>query len=311
MTVSTQQPRPRLTPDSPAGQVVLAYLSEQARALEALDPLVRRDEPDAVHQMRVATRRLRSTLRTYRRVTGDTDHLAAELRWLGGVLGEARDAEVLAGHLRSALADVPAEQVIGPVQARIRIHFAPVTAQAREALLAVLDSERYVSLLDELGRLIAGPPAQPWPAQPWAAKPAADVLPRAVRRSLDKTARRMDRAERAAPGPAADAALHEARKAAKQARYAGEVAEPAIGKDAGRLTRQVKNVQSLLGDHHDAVIARQQERGLGMEAHLAGENAFTYGLLYQREAEAAGRLRARALKAWRKASGPRYRGWLT
>jgi CHAD domain-containing protein len=306
MTVSAQQPRPRLTPGSPAGQVVLAYLHEQTRALEALDPMVRRDEPDAVHQMRVATRRLRSTLRTYRRVTGDAGHLAGELRWLGGVLGEARDAEVLAGRLRSALADVPAEQVIGPVQARIRIHFAPVAAQAREAVLAVLDSERYASLLDELGRLTDEPPDRPW-----AAKPAADVLPRAVRRSLRKTARRMDRAERAAPGPAADAALHQARKAAKQTRYAGEVAEPAIGKDAGRLTRQVKKVQSLLGDHHDAVIARQQERGLGMEAHLAGENAFTYGLLYQREAEAAGQLRARALKAWKKASRPRYRRWMT
>jgi CHAD domain-containing protein len=304
MTDSTQQTR--LTPDSPAGQVVLAYLAEQASALDSLDPMVRRDEPDAVHQMRVATRRLRSTLRTYRKVTGDTGHLAGELKWLGGVLGEARDAEVLADHLRTVLDGVPAEQVIGPVRARVQIHFAPVAAQARGAVSAALDSERYRSLRDELARLVAEPPARPW-----AGKPARDVLPRAVRRSLRKTARRMERARRAAPGPAADTALHEARKAAKQTRYASEVAQTALGAAAGRFTRQVKKVQSLLGDHHDAVIARQQERGLGMEAHLAGENAFTYGLLYQRESDAADAMRARAVKAWTKASRRRHRDWMT
>jgi CHAD domain-containing protein len=301
MTESTRQ----MTPAAPAGQVVLAYLREQAAALDSLAPSVRRDEPDAVHQMRVATRRLRSTLRTFRRVIGPAGHLDEELRWLGGVLGEARDAEVLGQHLETVLATVPAEQVIGPVQARIKIHFAPVAAQARQAVLEALDSERFGSLRDEVGQLIAGPP------RPRAGRPAGDVLPREVRRAYRATARRMDRARRAAPGPARDTALHQARKAAKRARYAGELAEPAIGRKAWRFSRQVKGVQSLLGDHHDSVIARQQERGLGMEAHLSGENAFTYGLLYERESEAADELRARALKAWKKASRARYRRWMS
>jgi CHAD domain-containing protein len=302
MTESTRQ----MTPAAPAGQVVLAYLREQAAALDSLAPSVRRDEPDAVHQMRVATRRLRSTLRTFRRVIGPAGHLDEELRWLGGVLGEARDAEVLGQHLETVLATVPAEQVIGPVQARIKIHFAPVAAQARQAVLEALDSERFGSLRDEVGQLIAGPPPRPR-----AGRPAGDVLPREVRRAYRATARRMDRARRAAPGPARDTALHQARKAAKRARYAGELAEPAIGRKARRFSRQVKGVQSLLGDHHDSVIARQQERGLGMEAHLSGENAFTYGLLYERESEAADELRARAFKAWKKASRSGYRRWMS
>jgi CHAD domain-containing protein len=121
----------------------------------------------------------------------------------------------------------------------------------------------------------------------------------------------MERARQAPPGPARDTALHQARKAAKRARYAGELAQPAVGRQARRFTRQVKAVQTLLGDHHDAVIARQQERGLGMEAHLSGENAFTYGLLFERESEAAEELRARAFKAWKKASRPRYRRWMS
>src|SRR5580693_8716867 len=187
MTQSTRQ----MTPASPAGQVVLAYLRKQAAALDSLAPGVRRDEPDAVHQMRVATRRLRSTLRTFRRVIGPAGHLDEELRWLGSVLGEARDAEVLGQHLETVLATVPAEQVIGPVQARIKIHFAPVAAQARQAVLEALDSERFGSLRDEVGQLIAGPP------RPRAGRPAGDVLPREVRRAYRATARRIDRARRA------------------------------------------------------------------------------------------------------------------
>jgi len=67
----------------------------------------------------------------------------------------------------------------------------------------------------------------------------------------------------------------------------------------------------VLGDHQDTVIARQAERELGIEAHLAGENAFTYGLLYEREACTAEGLRAQARQAWKKASRPRYRNWMT
>ncbi len=296
---------PRLTSASPAGQVVLAYLRDQAGTLKSLDPMVRRDEPDSVHQMRVATRRLRSTLRSFKWVIGGGDHLAAELKWLGGVLGEARDAEVLEDHLQAVLRTVPVEQLIGPVQARVQVHFAPVRAGARTAVLAALDSERYFSLLDGLDRLIDEPPLGPK-----GGKRAGSVLPREVRRPYRKAGQWMARARRAEPGPPRDVALHQARKAAKRARYAGEAVTPALGRKAARFTEQVKQLQSVLGDHQDTVIARQAERELGIQAHLAGENAFTYGLLYEREAHAAEALRARARKTWKKASRPRYRNWM-
>jgi transposase, IS6 family len=104
----------------------------------------------------------------------------------------------------------------------------------------------------------------------------------------------MRRARRAAAGQPTDAALHEARKAAKRARYAGEALAPAIGPKASRFTKQMKKIQSILGDHQDAVIARQVERELGISAHLAGENAFSYGLLYGRDSCDAARLQAQA-----------------
>jgi CHAD domain-containing protein len=296
-----------LTSSSPAGQVVLAYLRAQTERLKSLDPMVRRDEPDAVHQMRVATRRLRSTLRSFGHIIrrDGTQRPAAELKWLGTVLGKARDGEVLAEHLQAGLREISGELVIGPVQARVQGHFASVRADARTALLGALDSQRYFSLLDELNKLMAEPLLAPQ-----AAMPAADVLPAAARRPDRQVRRRMHRARRASPGQPTDVALHQARKAAKRARYASEAMAPAIGKNARRFARQMKKVQSVLGDHQDAVIARQVERELGIGAHLAGENAFSYGLLYGRDACDGELLLAQAWRTWNRASRPRYRSWM-
>jgi CHAD domain-containing protein len=298
--------RPEPTPASPAGQVVLAYLHEHADRLAALDPQVRQDEPDSVHQMRVTTRRLRSALRSFRQVLpkSATQQLDAELKWLGGVLGEARDREVLPAHLLAAARDLPVENLIGPVQARIQAHFAPMNAAARAEVLNALDSGRYFALLDELDQLLAKPPGGPEAGQP-----AAKVLPAAVRRSYRRAARRMRRAWLTPPGPRQDAALHEGRKAVRRTRYAAEAVIPVAGRPARQFARRMKQVQSVLGDHQDAVLAGEVARQLGMSAHLAGENSFSYGLLHEHESQSRARLRAEAREAWRKASRHEHRDW--
>jgi CHAD domain-containing protein len=292
---------PRLAASSPAGQVVLAYLRAQAGTLMSLDPLVRLDEPDAVHQMRVAARRLRATLRSFGHILrrDATSGLAADLKWLGGVLGGARDGEVLAAHLRGGLRRSPVELRIGPVEARIQGHFASLSAAARTELLAVLDSDRYFTLLDDLDRLVAEPP---FTAE--AARPAADALRAAARRALRQADRRMRRAWHADPGQARDEALHRARKSVRRARFAAEVAAPAAGGKATRFAKRMKRVQSVLGEHQDAVIARAVVRDLAIGAHLAGENAFSYGLLYERDVCDGERLRAEARRIWKKAARP-------
>jgi CHAD domain-containing protein len=291
-----------------AGEVVLAYLRLQAHALKSLEPMVRADEFDAVHQMRVATRRLRATLRSFGQVIprSDSRRLADELKWLGGLLGPARDGEVLPAHLRASLRPTPAELMIGPVQARVQGHFAPRRAAARAELIEAFDSPRYAGLLAALDGLAAGP--LPGPR---AGDAAREVLPAAVRRAYRQAARRMRRARHTPAGPAREAALHQARKSARRARYAAEAARPAVGSPAGRFARQMKKVQSALGDHHDAVIARAEARDLGIGAHLAGENAFTYGLLHEREANRAERLEAGARTVWKRASRSRYRRWMS
>ena len=97
---------------------------------------------------------------------------------------------------------------------------------------------------------------------------------------------------------------------ARRARYAAEAARPASGKAARKFGRQMKKVQSVIGDHQDTVIAREAARELGIGAHLAGENAFTYGLLHEQERHQAERLQGRARTVWKKASRPRHRTWM-
>ncbi len=290
-----------------AGEAVLAYLRFQAQTLASLEPRVRADEFDSVHQMRVATRRLRAALRSFGDVIprSATRHLYGELKWLGRALGAARDGEVLAGHLQDSLRPMPPELLIGPVQARVQGHYAPRRAAARTDLLELLDSPRYAALLAELDQVSSGPAHGPR-----AAEPARDVLPAGVRRAYRQAQRRMRRARHTQPGEARDVALHQARKSARRARYAAAAATAVTGKKAARFAKQMKKVQSVFGDHQDAVLARQAARDLGIGAHLAGENAFSYGLLYEREACQARRLQARARHVWRRAARPRYRRWM-
>jgi len=290
-----------------SADVVLAYIEEQAARLKAFDPMVRRDEPDSVHQMRVTTRRLRSTLQSFGTVVrpADTRHLGDELRWLSHVLGDARDSEVLAGHIQADVDHAPPELVMGPVKARLREHFAPLAAQTRTAVLEALDSERYFALLNELDQILASPPLGPD-----ATLPAKKGLARAVARTYRRTNRRMRRARQAHSGEATNIALHRVRRSAKRARYAAEVARPAYGHQAKRFAKRMKKLQSSLGTHQDAVIARNTIRELGVRTHLEGENAFTFGLLHEHNTTAVRDSERQARKDWKRASRPTYRKWM-
>ena len=303
---ATHGGRQQDTGPASAGDVVLGYLKEHAERLGSLDPLVRGDEPDSVHQMRVTTRRLRSTLQSFGKVIprSGTEEILAGLKWLGGVLGEARDAEVLASRLMQNLRTLPAELVLGPAQARAQGHFAPIQAAARKNVLAALESGRYFALRDALDALLADPPLSAD-----AARPAGRVLPAAARRTYRRTKHRMRQAGHTPAGHPQEGAYHEARKAAKRARYAGEAVSPAFGKEARRFTKQMKKIQTVLGDHQDAVVARGVDRELGISAHLAGENAFTFGLLYDQEDQQAARLRAQARRTWKRTPPPHFRHW--
>ncbi|MFJ1841753.1 CHAD domain-containing protein [Streptomyces sp. NPDC088146] len=290
-----------------AGDHVLAYVREQTEAIVALDPAVRRGLPDSVHQMRVATRRLRSALRTYRKILDRdaTDPVGGELKWLAAELGIDRDQEVLDARLRARLDDLPRTLVLGPVRGRLRIWSAARRGGSRRRTVGVLDGKRYLALLESLDALLAAPPLLP------AASRAPDrALPRAVLKEYERLAARAGHALELPPGHDRDLALHDARKAAKRARYAAEAARPALGRPAERFAERMKALQTLLGDHQDSVVARDALRTLAVQAHAAGEPAFTWGLLYGREEAAAAASERELPEVWRRASRPRLRAAL-
>jgi CHAD domain-containing protein len=267
----------------PAGDVVVTYLAEQVRALIAEDPRVRLDADDAIHQMRVSTRRLRTTLATFRSLfaRGSAEPLRAELKWLADLLGAARDVEVMRASLTSAIAGQPGELVLGPVQRRVDLELGPAYRQAHERAVAALDGDRYLRLVADLETFVADPPFSDEAAQPARTQ---------LRRSVRKAGRRLTRARAALGAGAArtdaatrahlDEQLHEVRIAAKRCRYAAETVRPVFGRKAKALASAMEQIQETLGDHQDAVVERGWLRDFGIRSFLAGENGFTFGRLH-------------------------------
>jgi CHAD domain-containing protein len=254
-----------------------------------------------------AAGRRRAALREFRELFGDgrTEHLSAELRWLGQELGGARDQEVLPELFHQHLDEIPVESVLGPVRARITGHFAPALAEAQGRVREVLDSPRYAQMLEEFESFLRNAPSTED-----AERPAKDVLPRIVRRSQRRVERRMRAAYDAAP-PERDRALHEARKAAKRARYAAETGALVLGKQPRKSAKALQKVQSSLGEHQDTVVARQALRTLALRAYAKGENAYTYGLLHGRLAARGEQVARRARRDWRRANRRKRTAWMS
>ncbi|ONI67263.1 CHAD domain containing protein [Kribbella sp. ALI-6-A] len=271
-----------------------AYATEQVQAIHLRDPEVRRDLPDALHKMRVATRRLRSALATYRPVVDREvgDQIRDELKWFAGELGGARDAEVLREHFLVAVSEQPSELVMGRVAGYIDDHLRAVYKEARTQALEALESERYFRLLDTLDGLVAAPPLLD------AETKAKKQVPELLKHDLKRMRRCVKRAENAATLAEQDHELHETRKAAKRLRYAAESAVPLLGERAAELVERAKHVQEILGDHQDSVVARDLLRRLAVQQHLDGGNPFTLGRLHAAEQYRGDRSREEFLKLW-------------
>lgn len=281
-----------------AGDTALSYLHEQLRALIALDPEVRRAEPDAVHQMRVAARRARSALKTFRRELDRavTDPVGEELKWLGTVLGMERDREVLAERLEERLAELDPELVDEPLRDRLLAEGTGAHGETHAAVLKVLGGPRYFQVLETVEALLADPPYLEG-----AKAPAALAARKAVRRDHRRLRKLIEAAMATERGRERDVALHESRKAAKRARYCAEAARPALGPVAKEHTARMKAVQQLLGEHQDSVMCRAAIARLAREAVAAGESAFPYGALSQLERARATEVEERLPERWSEA----------
>ena len=283
-----------------AAEVLVAGLARSVRRLIEHDPVVRlEDNDEAVHQARVATRRLRSDLRTYGELidVAWADPLRDELRWLGDSLGEVRDADVLAARLRRHLDTLrrPDRLIGGALLSALHEQ----REAARQRLLDALGSARYFQLLESLVDAVHDPKLLPG-----ADGPAADVLPRLVRKpwnDLEKGAKRLS-------ARSADEEFHAVRIRAKRARYAAEVAAIVVGKPAQQLADEIGRVQDVLGEHQDACNAREWVRRAALDAD--GALAFVAGELAALQDVDAAKHRSDWVAAWDRASKGKLRAWL-
>ena len=284
-----------------AGEVIRAALARSVVRLVEHDPVVRLDaDPEGVHQTRVATRRLRSDLRTFRSLLDPvwTKALREELGWLADILGSVRDGDVLLERLRGRVAELPDPNdrhfhgILGSAKA--------IRDDAQAALIAAMQGERYVMLLDSLVVAANDPPL----LQEANAR-AADVLPGLVRRPW----RSLKKAVKSLPDAPTDEELHKIRIKAKRLRYAAEATEPVAGRKARRLAGKAADLQDVLGDLQDAVVAERWLREARSETTSASE-AFAAGELAGLEWAAADRCRSGWTKVWKKVSAPKLRRWI-
>ena len=280
----------------PSANVLLAYVNEQVQVLTEQDPRVRAGSPDSVHLMRIATRRLRSALSTYR-ILLDADlatRLRAELQWLGSILGAHRDAEVMHQRLTELIAAEPTDLIQGPMFRRVDEQLETDSRNARRKALEALDDERYFHLLDGLDALLAAPPLTDL-----ASIPERKIVPKLVKNERRRLRRAVRTAVRTPAGIGHDQALHAVRKSAKRLRYAAETVTPLHRKRATRIAGAAEELQTILGDHQDSVLAQGLLLHLGIEAQLQGENAFSYGRLNALEQRTAESSEIRFRQAWK------------
>ncbi|MEV5834481.1 CHAD domain-containing protein [Nocardia sp. NPDC052112] len=271
--------------DTRAEHAIYAYMIAQIDTIFAGDVALRRGA-DPIHDTRVATRRLRSTLRVFGKLLEGSaiGAVEAELKWYAALLGDVRDCQVQRRRLADQVEKLPPELVLGPITARTDATLLARQLPSRNALTEAMASARYLELLATL--------------QAWHAHPPFNrrVRTRALIKRAHKAARKADNRLVTALHNRQHASLHRARKAAKRARYAAELLEPA-GKptQAKSNIEYYKKIQRILGDYNDGIVSsRFLWRTATTAGAAAGENGFTYGLLYANELHAADNARRKA-----------------
>jgi CHAD domain-containing protein len=294
---------PEAGPDDPAAAAFQAAFAVGYHHLRANDQPAREGDVEGVHHLRVTTRRLRSTLDLFQPLT-DSDwsaKIAEELKWLGGLLGEVRDLDVLIARLMDAARAIEAVQTLDPLFARLRDRH----AAASEALREALRSERYDQLATTLAASLGA-----IPLSDAASEPCRKALPKLV----DDTWKKLKQAGRALTDTSPDAEFHDVRKRAKRARYAAEAVrdalDPDASDDAGRFARRARDVQDVLGRHQDAVVAAA-EIHQAADAHPdLGAFNFAAGRLLEREQREAQESRDEFFEVWDDLDRKRTVRWL-
>ncbi|HEX6357135.1 CHAD domain-containing protein [Actinophytocola sp.] len=238
------------------------WIDEQVRELVVNGEVaLEGTDPEGVHQLRVAVRRVRAALKVS--AFDDDGALLAELRWFFGELGPMRDLDVLLERFRGDTDGFSSDEMAA--FERLLKGLRAERTQARRRVTRTLRGKRYLRLLDRLASVDVTPHASG---------------PTDLVGEIARPYRKLRKAVAAMAAEPADQELHDLRIRGKKLRYAAELAAPTGGKAVRRLVKATKRLQDILGEHQDACVAEQRVRGLvGEDA----QEAFVAGRLVERE----------------------------
>jgi CHAD domain-containing protein len=285
--------------DAGVGEIVKAAFARSVHRFIVHMPGVQLGEnPEALHQARVATRRLRSDLRTFSPLMDEqwVSGLRDELRWMGSSLGPVRDVDVLTLRLSTTAEQLP-EAGGYPLHVIMRMLAAQRKAR-RKALLETIAQDRYLDLLD---RMVEAANAPRLLSAPKSAAP--EVLRELVRGPYELLTQTIMEL----PEAPADADLHRIRIRAKRVRYATEAIASMVGKKAVRFAAAASVLQDTLGELQDAAVAHDW---LDQTARDHPAVAFTAGQLAGFELVRADAARTGWGKPWGRLSSEKLRGWM-
>lgn len=289
-------------PVQTVGEVAFALLRTQFSAFVSEEPGTRLgDDPEALHDMRVASRRLRAALSLFRdALPVRFERLRDEFGWVGDALGAVRDLDVQMKELDGWIREVP-EPDRAPLGA-VRSVMAEQRAAARADLLTALDSPRYDRLVRAFSQALrAGPLRRSAASRAPVLAVAPDLVERRFR-SVRKAGKRIE-----LTSPAAE--YHTLRKRARRLRYALECFADVYPGETQALVKRLVAVQDILGDHQDATVAVDRLRALVAQRgrELPPEAVFAMGEIAERYARTMERLRGELPAAYRRLTGKRWK----
>ena len=281
-------PRITLSADAPVGTAARIALKTALDALRFYEPSAGAGEVEAIHQFRVANRRLRAAVELFASVLHGSrvNLLRRELPWLGATAGATRECDVteLLIRDRAARLDPSSQDALAPI-------FENLSAIRREQLgnvAAMFASKRYRLLLDRIGAA----PVRKFSSIVTVRQMAPAML-RPIARAVIRAGSKL-----APAGP--PELLHRLRIRAKRLRYALEIVADLGGKRIRKAVQRLTDLQNVLGLHNDAVVAIAWLRGFAHDSHAPPATLLAAGALLHSLHRRRDKHAARSLKRWKK-----------
>ena len=292
----------RVTPDLAIGDVAFAVMRAQFSAMLKCEPGVRYgNNPEDLHQMRVAIRRIRAAMVVFEEaLPARAPRLRQELKWLGSLLGAVRDLDVQLAQIGewSAAADPVEREALDLITSVLDDR----RTKTRTRLMTAMDSRRLIRLNSSMEKFLIRGPVKRAPA---AHIPIREAAPDIVAQGYRRVVSIGDHIGDSSPAQA----LHALRIRAKRLRYTVEFIGPIYGKPARAYAKRLVALQDVLGAHQDDVVAIATLRDIAMDPpqKIGAPIVFAFGMLAERYRTDALRARGRFPKRYRDVTGPRWR----